>query len=111
MSGDELTGSANDTVSAFRIDAATMTSNSITDANTANGSTVHSESRAIAFDVNGRLILTSDGSIYARTNPHNDSGVWSSLSGNVSAFETYIVGYDAVGKRLITAAQDNGVTI
>ncbi len=111
VSGDELAGSANDTVSAFRIDAATMTFTSIIDANTANGSTVHADSRAIAFDANGRLILTSDGTIYARTNPHNDSGVWSWLSGNVSAFETYSVGYDAVGKRLITAAQDNGVTI
>ena len=30
---------------------------------------------------------------------------------NLSAFETARVGYDAVGKRLITAAQDNGVTI
>ncbi|MBV8418756.1 MAG: autotransporter domain-containing protein [Hyphomicrobiales bacterium] len=111
VSGD---GNANATVSAFRIDAAAGpagTSNSITEAQTANGSTVHSDSRAITFDANGRLILTSDGTIYARTNPQNNSGVWTSLSGNVSAFETYVVGYDAVGKRLIAAAQDNGVTI
>jgi outer membrane autotransporter protein len=109
VSGD---GSANATVTAFRIDATNPTTfTSITDANTANGSTAHSDSRAITFDANGRLILTSDGTIYARTNPQNNSGVWTSLSGNVSAFETYVVGYDAVGKRLIAAAQDNGVTI
>ena len=109
VSGD---GNANATVTAFRIDVTNpMTFTSITDANTANGSTVHSDSRAITFDANGRLILTSDGTIYARTNPQNNSGVWTSLSGNVSAFETYVVGYDAVGKRLIAAAQDNGVTI
>jgi outer membrane autotransporter protein len=109
VSGD---GNANTTLPAFRIDVANpMTFTSITDANTANGSTVHSDSRAITFDANGRLILTSDGTVYARTNPQNNSGVWSRLSGNVSAFETYVVGYDAVGKRLITAAQDNGVTI
>jgi autotransporter-associated beta strand protein len=109
VSGD---GSANATVTAFRIDATNPTTfTSITDANTANGSTVHSDSRAITFDANGRLILTSDGTIYARTNPQNNSGVWTSLSGNVSAVETYVVGYDAVGKRLIAAAQDNGVTI
>jgi hypothetical protein len=117
VAGDE---DANVTAPAFRIDVATMTSSSIIGANTANGSAIHADSRALAFDANGRLILTSDGTIYARTNPHNDSGVWSSLSGNVSApsfsgnvsaFETYVVGYDAVGKRLIAAAQDNGVTI
>jgi hypothetical protein len=108
VAGDE---DANVTAPAFRIDVATMTSSSIIGANTANGSAIHADSRALAFDANGRLILTSDGTIYARTNPHNDSGVWSSLSGNVSAFETYVVGYDAIGKRLITAAQDNGVTI
>jgi hypothetical protein len=105
-------GNANATLPAFRIDVTQpMTFTSITDANTANGSTVHSDSRAITFDAKGRLILTSDGTVYARTNPQNDNGVWSSLSGNVSASETYVVGYDAVGKRLIAAAQDNGVTV
>jgi autotransporter-associated beta strand protein len=99
------------TVTAFRIDANTLAESSITDGNTGNGSTVHSDSRAITFDANGRLILTSDGTIYARTNPQNDTGVWTRLSGNISAFEVYSVAYDAVGKRLITAAQDNGVTI
>jgi autotransporter-associated beta strand protein len=104
------------TLPAFRIDASAGTFNSITDANTADGSTVHSDSRGIAFDANGRLIVTSDGTIYARTNPHNDSGVWTRISGNISAFnisafEVYSVAYDAVGKRLAAAGQDNGVTI
>ena len=99
------------TLPAFRIDASTLTVTSLTDANTGNGSTVHSDSRAIAFDANGRLIVTSDGTIYVRTNPQSDTGVWTRLSGNISAFQTYVVGYDAVGKRLIAAAQDNGVTI
>jgi autotransporter-associated beta strand protein len=108
VSGD---GNTNATLPAFRIDVSTMTVNSITDGNTANGSTVHSDSRAITFDASGRLILTSDGTIYARTNPQSDSGAWSRISGNVSAFEVYRVGYDAVGKRLAAAAQDNGVTI
>jgi hypothetical protein len=99
------------TLPAFRIDASTGTVTSLTNGNTTNGSTVHSDSRAIAFDANGRLIVTSDGTIYARTNPQSDSGAWSRISGNVSAFEVYKVGYDAVGKRLTAAAQDNGVTI
>src|SRR5262245_11574568 len=99
------------TVSAFRIDANTMAVSSITDGNTANGSTVHADSRAITFDANGRLILTSDGGIYARTNPQNSTGVWTQLNGNISVFQVYNVAYDAVGKRLVTAAQDTGVTI
>jgi outer membrane autotransporter protein len=99
------------TLPAFRIDVATLTATSITDAHTANGSTVHSDARGIAFDANGTLIVTSDGTIYARTNPHNDSGVWTRISGNISAFEVYNVAYDAVGKRLAAAAQDNGVSL
>jgi outer membrane autotransporter protein len=99
------------TLPAFRIDASTQTATSLTNGNTANGSTIHSDSRAIAFDANGQLIVTSDGTIYARTSPQSDSGTWSRISGNISAFEVYRVGYDAVGKRLAAAAQDNGVTI
>jgi hypothetical protein len=97
------------TLPAFRIDASTLTFSSITDAGTGNGSTIHSDSRAITFDANGRMIVTSDGTIYTRTNPQSDTGVWTRISGNISAFEVYRVAYDAVGKRLITAAQDNGV--
>jgi autotransporter-associated beta strand protein len=110
VAGDRITALPF-TVSAFRINANTLAVSSITNGNTGNGSTVHADSRDITFDANGRLILTSDGTIYARTIPQNDTGVWTRLSGNLSAFETGRVGYDAVGKRLITAAQDNGVTI
>jgi outer membrane autotransporter protein len=111
VSGDG-TGVAPFTVTAFRIDRTIPgTATSITDGNTANGSTVHADSRAITFDANGRMIFTSDGTIYARTNPQDNTGAWTRLSGNLSAFETARVAYDAVGKRLMVAAQDNGVTI
>ena len=99
------------TLPVFRINMTTSTFDSITLANTGNNSAVHPDSIAMAFDANGRLIVTSDGTIYARTNPQNNTGVWTRLSGNISAFESYAIGYDAVGKRLITAAQDNGVAI
>jgi autotransporter-associated beta strand protein len=100
-------------VTAFRIDAlnAPGTATSITNANTSNGSTVHGDSRDIAFDASGRLLLSSDGTIYARTNAQNDTGAWTRVSGNLSLFESARVAYDAVGKRLTVAAQDNGVTI
>ena len=67
-------------------------------------------SRSIAFLPNGDLVLTSDGGVYVRTQPQSNTGIWTNANG-ASVFETYAVGYDAVGKRLITAAQDNGVTI
>src|SRR5262245_31492595 len=98
VSGDRIADSPF-TVSAFRIDANTLAVRSITDGNTGNGSTVHADSRALAFDANGRLILTSDGTIYARTNPQSDSGVWTRISGNISAFEVYTVAYDRSEER------------
>jgi hypothetical protein len=112
VSGDRIAATPF-TVTAFRIDALNSpgTATSITDANTANGSTVHADSRSLTFDANGRLVITSDGGIYARTNPGSNAGAWSSLNGNVSVFQPYAVGYDAVGKRLIAAAQDNGAAI
>jgi autotransporter-associated beta strand protein len=101
------------TVTAFRIDAVNTpgTATSITDGNTSNGSTVHADSRSLTFDANGRLVLTSDGGIYARSNPGSNAGAWTSLIGNVAVLQPYAVGYDAVGKRLIAASQDNGVSI
>jgi autotransporter-associated beta strand protein len=112
VSGDRIT-STPFTVTAFRIDAVNSpgTATSITDSNTANGFSVHADSRSLTFDANGRLVLTSDGGIYARTNPGSNAGAWSSLNGNVSVFQAYAVGYDAVGKRLVAAGQDNGVAI
>src|SRR5262249_26846712 len=93
------------TVTSFRLDAVNSpgTFTSSVDGNTANGSTVHADSRFLTFDANGRLVLTSDGGIYARTNPGNNTGAWTSLNGSLSLLETYAVGYDAVGKRLIAA--------
>ena len=43
----------------------------------------------MAFDASGNLILTSDGSIYLRTNPQTDGGDWERMNGNFSAFEVY----------------------
>src|SRR5262249_17441917 len=90
VSGDPISASPF-TVTAFRIDANTLAVSSITNLNTGNGSTVHADSRAITFDANGRLILTSDGGIYARTNPQNSTGIWTYLGGNISVSEVYSV--------------------
>jgi autotransporter-associated beta strand protein len=72
--------------------------------------TVHADSRAIAFDSQGRLILSSDGGIYLRNNPQG-AGTWQGLNGNMSVFEPYAVAFDANSKRAAIAAQDNGVAL
>jgi autotransporter-associated beta strand protein len=76
---------------------------------TSNNSTIHADSRAFAFDVNGRLLLSSDGGIYARSNPQTTDGAWTGLNGNLAIREIYGVAYDGLSKRLLVAAQDNGI--
>jgi autotransporter-associated beta strand protein len=108
-------------VTAFRVDASANTFTPITDENgtpngvaqfTANGSSPHADSRSLAFDGSGNLLMSSDGGIYVRTQPQSSSGVWQTLNTNgLSVFEAYGIAYDANSKRLAVAAQDNGVTI
>ena len=109
------------TVTAFRINASGNTATPITDENgvangvarfTANGSTPHADSRSLAFDGSGNLLMSSDGGIYLRTQPQSSSGVWQQLNNaGLAVFEVYGIAYDANSKRLIAAAQDNGATI
>lgn len=73
-------------------------------------STVHADSRAMAFDSQGRLILTSDGGVYLRNNPQG-SGAWQGLNGNLSVFEGYQVAFDSNSKLIVIAAQDNGSSL
>lgn len=110
VSGDRIAADPF-TVTAFRADFTALNSTSLTDGNTSDGSTVHADSRGLAFDANGRLLLSSDGGIYARTNPQNNSGQWVGLNGNLSLFESYAVAYDANSHRLATASQDTGVAL
>ncbi len=78
--------------------------------NFADANTVHADTRALAFDSSGRLLFSSDGGIYVRNNPQS-SGTWQGLNGNLSAFEPYMVTFDANSKRAAVAAQDNGVSL
>ncbi len=56
-------------------------------------------------------MLTSDGGDLCENQSRKQYRRVDALNGNVSVLKPYAVGYDAVGKRLIAAAQDNGVTI
>ena len=105
------------TVTAFRVNANSDTATPLTDQNgvahfTANGSTAHADSRSLAFDGSGNLLMSSDGGLYLRTQPQSSAGAWQQLNNSgLSVFEAYSVAYDANSKRLAVAAQDNGVTI
>ena len=82
---------------------------SLTNAGTADGSTAHADARNFAFNQAGDLILVGDGGVNVRTNPADNSGVWSTLNtSTLSLREAYAVAYDAIAKRIVVAAQDNG---
>jgi autotransporter-associated beta strand protein len=114
VSGDDNNNGTTYTTPVYRInaDASVIAWTNLNDSGTANGSAVHADSRSLAFLPNGNLILTGDGGVYVRTQPESNTGVWQGLNGaGLSTFNTYAIGYDAVGNRLIAAAQDGGVSI
>jgi autotransporter-associated beta strand protein len=118
VSGDNICWiyACNNAVAAYRVDASTNTVSFLTDPdlvpnNTSDGSTIHPDSRAIVFDANGRLLMSTDGGIYARTTPQGSTGTWTGLNGDLAAFEAYGVAFDGVSDRLVVSAQDNGSSV
>jgi outer membrane autotransporter protein len=71
----------------------------------------HADSRALAVDSAGNLLLVGDGGVYKLSNPQNDNGVWSGLNTTLQVHEPYQIGYGAYAKRLVVAAQDTGVAL
>jgi autotransporter-associated beta strand protein len=114
IAGDTRT-SAPYTATAYRVvlDSSTGQSSfeTLTDSGTADNSSAHADSRNFAFDINGRMILVGDGGVYARTDPLSDSGTWTGLNNGLALRESYGVAFDAISKRLVVAAQDNGVAV
>jgi autotransporter-associated beta strand protein len=98
-----------------RVNATTNTATRMSDdtsapVNTSNGSTTHPDSRVLMFDANGRLLIGTDGGIYARTSPLNNTGQWTGMN-NLATMELYSLAYDANSKRLVISAQDNGSSL
>lgn len=110
VSGDATQNGMTYTAPVFRIDTTSLTFSDITSAGTLNGSAVHADSRSLALLANGNLVITGDGGVFVRTEPRSGNGIWKGMNG-FSAFETYGIAYDGLGKRLITAAQDSGVVL
>lgn len=76
---------------------------------TANASAPHADSREIAFDVNGDLIEVDDGGINRRTSPGDNTGVWTSIVGNLQVAEFHAIAYDANSQVVFGGTQDIGV--
>ena len=88
----------------------TMTS--LTQEGTADGTTVHADGRQFAFDASGRLLLGTDGGIYARTSPTTNGGIWMGLNtATLQAGEIFSIAYDSRSRRLVAAHMDIGVGI
>ena len=95
---------------AYRVTISGATS--LTGADTSNNSFPHADTRAIAFDTTGRLILGTDGGIYARTSPQTSNGAWTGLNGaGLSLFQPYAIAFDGNSDRMVIASQDTGVAI
>ena len=72
------------------------------------GSLPHGDCRNYAWDfATNRLILTSDGGVFARENPRVKGGKWTSLNGNYASMELLSAHYDNRENRFVMGAQDN----
>jgi hypothetical protein len=72
------------------------------------GSLPHGDCRNYAWDhEGGRLVLVSDGGIFARFQPRVSGSVWVSLNGNYGSMELLSAHYDNRNNRFVAGAQDN----
>jgi autotransporter-associated beta strand protein len=109
VTGDGIVGNPY-TVPAFRV--RDQTSTPLTFDHTSNGSSAHSDSRALVVDASGNLWMTSDGGVYMRSNPQSDNGAWTGFNtSTLQVQEPITVAYDSLNKRLLAAMQDTGVAL
>jgi len=74
----------------------------------ADGSLPHGDCRNYAWDdSSSRLLLVSDGGIFARHSPREAGGRWVSLNGNYGSMEYLSAHYDNRLRRFVAGAQDN----
>jgi autotransporter-associated beta strand protein len=100
------------TVTAYRValDASRVADiQPIVQSGAAENSSTHADSRVLALNATGQLVLAGDGGIYVNSNPRNQ-GLWSGLNTSTLALrEIYSIAYDGVSGRILVAAQDTGV--
>jgi hypothetical protein len=97
---------------AWRVDIATGKWEKLWDADTSDGSAPHGDCRNYAWDAaRGRLVLTSDGGVFAREKPREAGGKWVSLNGDIKQMEYLSAQYDNRLDRFVGGAQDNSAQI
>jgi hypothetical protein len=62
----------------------------------------------MTFDANGNLVEVDDGGINRRTNPGDNTGVWSSINGDIQVTEFHSIAYDTNFDIIIGGTQDTG---
>lgn len=95
----------------FRVDASRPRGSQATpmNANFANGTSPHADSRDMEFDANGNILEGDDGGIYRLSTPGNTTTQrWSSVIGNMRVTEFYGVAYDPVNNTVLGGTQDVG---
>ena len=75
---------------------------------TAAGSSPHADSREMVVDAAGNLVQVDDGGIYRRTNPHDNTGDWFSINGDLQTSEFHDIAYDPLSGIIIGGTQDTG---
>ena len=70
----------------------------------------HVDYRSIVFDAAGRMIVGTDGGVYATDSP-TETAAWYSLDQGLSTAEFYRVAWNPISHTAAGAAQDNGVFI
>lgn len=112
VAGDRISGSPF-TANVQRGNASLLSGNQFTpivDGNAGN-TTPHADSRDMAFDAGGSLLQTDDGGVYRRLTPRTNTGVWTSVVGNLAAMEIHDLAHDGVSNILIAGTQDNGTHV
>jgi len=105
--GDLLYVAGNAGALAWRVNVTTDSWTKLWDApDVIDGSIPHGDCRNYAWD-NGRLLLVSDGGIFARIKPREEGGKWISLNGDYSGLELISAHYDPNDGRYVMGAQDN----
>ena len=93
---------------AWRVNMTTGAWEKLWDDDVTDGSIPHGDCRNYAWDNQGnRLIIVSDGGIFARIQPRESGGHWISLNGDYSGLELLSAHYDPQSDRYVAGAQDN----
>jgi VCBS repeat-containing protein len=97
----------------FRGDASQPAGSQFTplEANFANGTAPHADSRDMVWDANGNILESDDGGIYRLLNPATQATRrWESANGTLQVTEFYSVGYNPLANQIWGGTQDTGTT-